>query len=164
MVELTASGVLALDRTENSELKVDEGGIVLLEVAGILEDGVVSILVMVVNEGNEVEIVWVASELVKTGVEVVWLLLSLETNEVCAVLCRVLIEIDDEELMVFVGVSLWVDVDESMLLTTVGDDPCVCWDVDKKFIVFIVIADVELLSMIPRFVFEIETIGEKVAE
>jgi hypothetical protein len=54
---VTGSSVLALDETENIEVKVDGGNIVLLGVTTMPEDDGKSVLLMVVNVGDEVEIV-----------------------------------------------------------------------------------------------------------
>jgi hypothetical protein len=102
VVDVTGSSVLALDETENIEVKVDGGNIVLLGVTTMPEDDGKSVLLMVVNVGDEVEIVWVVNGLDKTGVELVWPILFLEIKVVTTVLCRVLIAIENvsEEIVV----------------------------------------------------------------
>ncbi len=58
---------------------------------------------------------------------------------------------------------------ELMLVTAVTDDPEICWVDDIELIVLVLVVDVEMLLILPGFVFGIEDIGgeilaEKIAE
>ncbi len=66
-------GVLALDEVKNIPLIVDDNGVVVLAAPNMLDEDVEATLLIVLNEGNQVDIVWVATELDMIGVELVWL-------------------------------------------------------------------------------------------
>ncbi len=66
-------GVLALDEVKNIPLTVDDNGVVVLVAPNMLDEDVEGTLLIVLNEGNKVDIVWVATELDMIGVELVWL-------------------------------------------------------------------------------------------
>ncbi len=62
-----------------------------------------------------------------------------------------------------IDITVWSGI-ESMMVTTVTADSDICWVDDIEFIVLMFIVDVELLSILPGFVFKIEDIGGEIVD
>ncbi len=59
--------------------------------------------------------------------------------------------------------TVWSGI-ELMMVATVTADPDICWADDIEFIVLMFIVDVELVPILPGFVFRIEDIGGEIVD
>jgi len=132
-------------------LIVDGNSVVVLAVSNMLDEDAEGELLIVLNEGNKVDIVSVTNEFDILGVELVWLVYSFEIEIVFIVFCWVFIGIEEKVLTVFVDVdgifdsTVWVVKSGSglVMVTTVTGEPDTSSLDDIVFIVLIFVVDVE---------------------